>query len=65
VLIDFLGPASWKIIFSRTVTSCGVPTQVLIARPRARGQNETGFDPRPEPPTAGEVHDEDQRPREP
>ncbi len=65
VLNDYLGPASWKILFLKTVTSFGVPSQVLIARPRARGQSETGLEISPEPKTAEESNDEDQGPREP
>lgn len=34
VLNDFLGPASWKVVYSETVVSHGIPSQVLIARPR-------------------------------
>jgi SAM-dependent methyltransferase len=41
---DYLGPASWKILHSTTVVSLGVPTEVLIARPRAHAQPGTGAD---------------------
>jgi SAM-dependent methyltransferase len=41
-LTDFLGPASWKVLHVSTVTSFGVPSQVLIARPRAHGQGSAG-----------------------
>jgi len=44
VLMDFLGPASWKILYSNTVVSYGVPTQVLIARPRTRNHGEQAID---------------------
>ena len=37
-LSDFLGPASWKILYSTTVVSWGVPSEVLIAKPRAHAQ---------------------------
>ncbi len=35
---SFLGPASWKILYSCTMVSLGVPTEVLIARPRAHAE---------------------------
>jgi ubiquinone/menaquinone biosynthesis C-methylase UbiE len=41
---DYLGPASWKILHSATVVSWGVPSEVLIARPRAHAQPGTGID---------------------
>ena len=41
-LSDYLGPASWKVLYSTTVISFGVPTQVLVAQPRAHGQDESG-----------------------
>ena len=43
-LTDFLGPASWKVLFNTTVVSWGVPSEVLIARPRAHGQPGRGID---------------------
>lgn len=43
-LADYLGPASWKILHSTTVVSWGVPSEVLIARPRAHAQPGTGVD---------------------
>ena len=33
-LSSYLGPASWKIVHSSTVVSRGVPSEVVIARPR-------------------------------
>ena len=65
VLTDFLGPASWKILFSKTVISCGVPSQVLIARPRTHSRDETGLGGGAESKTTEEANDEDQGPREP
>jgi SAM-dependent methyltransferase len=43
-LTDFLGPASWKVLYSTTVVSWGVPSEVLIARPRAHAQPGEGID---------------------
>jgi SAM-dependent methyltransferase len=43
-LTDYLGPASWKILHATTVVSWGVPSEVLIARPRAHAQPGTGVD---------------------
>jgi len=43
-LTDFLGPASWKVLYSTTVVSWGVPSEVLIARPRAHSQPGAGID---------------------
>lgn len=43
-LADFLGPASWKILYTTTVVSWGVPSEVLIARPRAHAQPGEGID---------------------
>ena len=43
-LTDFLGPASWKVLYSTTVVSWGVPSEVLIARPRAHAQPGAGID---------------------
>jgi SAM-dependent methyltransferase len=41
-LSDYLGPASWKVLYSTTVIAFGVPTQVLIAQPRGHGQDQSG-----------------------
>jgi SAM-dependent methyltransferase len=41
-LADYMGPASWKILHSSTVLSWGVPSQVVIARPRAHSQGDPG-----------------------
>jgi hypothetical protein len=41
-LTDYLGPASWKVLHSSVVVSWGVPSQVLIARPRAHSQGDPG-----------------------
>ncbi len=41
-LTDYLGPASWKVLYSTTVVAFGVPTQVLVARPRGHGQDQSG-----------------------
>jgi len=38
-LTPFLGPASWKVLYSDTVISRGVPSEVLVARPRAHARN--------------------------
>jgi SAM-dependent methyltransferase len=35
---SYLGPASWKILYQSTVISKGVPTEILIARPRAHAE---------------------------
>jgi SAM-dependent methyltransferase len=43
-LTDFLGPASWKILYSTTVVAWGVPSEVLIAKPRAHSQPGEGID---------------------
>ena len=43
-LTDFLGPASWKVLYSTTVVSWGVPSEVLVARPRAHSKPGAGFD---------------------
>lgn len=58
-LTDFLGPASWKVLYSNTVVSFGVPSQVLIARPRAHSRNEEVTDRSTEPVLAEEPKDED------
>ena len=43
-LTDFLGLASWKILYSTTVVSWGVPSEVLVARPRAHSKPAEGID---------------------
>lgn len=43
-LTDFLGPASWKVLYSTTVVSWGVPSEVLIATPRAHARPGEGID---------------------
>ena len=43
-LTDFLGPASWKVLYSTTVVAWGVPSEVLIAKPRAHAQPGEGID---------------------
>jgi SAM-dependent methyltransferase len=43
-LTDFLGPASWKVLYSTTLVAWGVPSEVLIARPRAHAQPGAGID---------------------
>jgi len=43
-LTDFLGPASWKVLYTTTVVSWGVPSEVLIARPRAHARPGDGID---------------------
>ena len=35
----YLGPASWKILYSTTVVARGVPSEVIVARPRAHASN--------------------------
>jgi ubiquinone/menaquinone biosynthesis C-methylase UbiE len=44
-LSDYLGPASWKVLHSSTVTWWGVPSQVLVARPTAHGHGNAGNKP--------------------
>ena len=41
-LTDYLGPASWKVLNSTTLVAYGVPSQVLVARPRGHGQDQSG-----------------------
>jgi ubiquinone/menaquinone biosynthesis C-methylase UbiE len=36
-LSSYLGPASWKIVHSSTSVSRGVPSEIVIARPRGHG----------------------------
>lgn len=43
-LTDFLGPASWKVLYTTTVVSWGVPSEVLIAKPRAHSRPGLGID---------------------
>ena len=43
-LADYLGPASWKILETATVVSWGVPSEILIARPRAHSWPGEGID---------------------
>lgn len=43
-LTDFLGLASWKVLYSTTVVSWGVPSEVLVATPRARAKPGEGID---------------------
>jgi SAM-dependent methyltransferase len=43
-LTDFLGPASWKVLYSTTVVSWGVPSEILIAKLRAHAQPGEGID---------------------
>jgi len=38
----YLGPASWKILYSTTVVARGVPSEVLVARPRAHAKGSHG-----------------------
>ncbi len=38
-ITSFLGPASWKILYSTTVVERGVPSEVLVARPRAHAKD--------------------------
>jgi SAM-dependent methyltransferase len=65
VLNDYLGPASWKVLFSKTVISYGVPSQVLVASPRTHTRNEEGRDRRAQPKITEESKDEDQGHRGP
>jgi SAM-dependent methyltransferase len=39
---SFLGPASWKILYSTTVVARGVPSEVVVARPRAHARDSRG-----------------------
>jgi SAM-dependent methyltransferase len=39
---DYLGPASWKILYSTIVVARGVPSEVLVARPRAHSKDVRG-----------------------
>ena len=41
-LTDYLGPASWKVLYSTTIVAYGVPSQVLVAQPRGHGQDQSG-----------------------
>jgi len=41
-LTDYLGPASWKVLYSTTIVTYGVPSQVLVAQPRGHGQDQSG-----------------------
>ena len=41
-LTDYLGPASWKVLYSTTMVAYGVPSQVLVAQPRGHGQDQSG-----------------------
>jgi SAM-dependent methyltransferase len=59
-LSDFLGPASWKILYSTTIVSWGVPSEVLIARPRAHAQPGAGIDRLIDPGENEEPPNEDQ-----
>ena len=65
VLNDFLGPASWKILYSNTVVSLGVPSQVLIAHPKVHSQNGGRADRNNGTEIAEEPKDEDRGHREP
>ncbi len=38
-ITPFLGPASWKILYSTTVVARGVPSEVLVAQPRAHAKD--------------------------
>ena len=38
-ITPFLGQASWKILYSTTVVARGVPSEVLVARPRAHSKD--------------------------
>jgi len=38
-VVPYLGPASWKILYSTTVVARGVPSEVLVARPRAHAND--------------------------
>jgi len=58
-LTDFLGPASWKVLYSTTVVSWGVPSEILVARPRAHSQPGTGIDRLIDPETDEELGNED------
>ncbi len=41
---DYLGPASWKILYTTTVVVRGIPSEILIARPRAHSREAGGID---------------------
>ncbi len=41
-ITPYLGPASWKILYSDTVIARGVPSEVLVARPRAHAKASHG-----------------------
>jgi SAM-dependent methyltransferase len=58
-LTDFLGPASWKVLYSTTVVSWGVPSEVLIARPRAHSRPGAGVDRLIDPEDNEELGNED------
>ncbi len=40
-LTDYLGPASWKVLYSTTIVAFGVPSQVLVAQPRGHSQDQS------------------------
>jgi ubiquinone/menaquinone biosynthesis C-methylase UbiE len=65
VLTDFLGPASWKVLYSNTVVSYGVPSHVLIARPRIHSQDEGPADGSAKAKTVEEPKGENRGHREP
>jgi len=65
VLTDFLGPASWEVLYSNTVVSYGVPSQVLIARPRVHSQDGERADDSAGTNIPEESKDEDRGHREP
>ena len=58
-LTDFLGPASWKVLYSTTVVSWGVPSEILIAKPRAHAQPGEGIDRRLDQVDNEELENED------
>jgi len=41
---DYLGPASWKILYTTTVVKRGVPSEILVARPRAHSREAGGIE---------------------
>ena len=58
-LTDYLGPASWKVLHSTTIVAFGIPSQILVARPRGHGQDQSGAHNQVELPNSEEPDSED------
>ncbi len=57
-LTEYLGPASWKVLHSTTIVAFGIPSQILVARPRGHGQDQSGSHTRFVPREGGGPDDE-------